>query len=192
MAISSSELGGGHLKAVLIIDVSFGGTTYRVFSGRGILDIFGHTYIGAGLLISLSDVSEDPQPTPRRLTMTLSGADVTLRLASLKDNYQGREVRIRLVFIDVDEGLIIAQKSFNVFSGLISHAVFSDDFEAGRGTISFHLTTRLADHRGIPQSVYSPASQKHILATDTSCDRLPTIALKEIRWGFGGFTRTDV
>ena len=171
-------------KIVLLVDISLREQEYNLFSGSGTLNILGKDYIGSGLIVSVSDAQETEEPIPRSMTISLAGADATLRAAALMDDYQAQPVTLSLATVDVDaNGLAIATSNRIIFQGFVSHATIEDDHSSGTSTIAYALTTTLADHRGIPQTIYSSSSQAEIDASDTAFDRLPYLVSQEIFWG---------
>ena len=158
--------------------------TYRMFDGRGQIEIDGEQYVGAGQLVEVSEISHSSEPVQNEMTITLNGASDTIVALAMQENYQNQEVLFEIAKFDDDMNLVFKKSRFD---GFISHAEINDRAEGDRivSDIVFHFTTEQLNERRTPLLIYSSNAQKRIDPQDTIFDRLPDLAGQELVWGRG-------
>ena len=77
--------------------------TVRLWTGEGEIEIQGQTFYGAGNLLGISETERTNEVVARGVTITLSGIPAELVRQALDEPYSGREARMAMGLIDVDE-----------------------------------------------------------------------------------------
>jgi len=178
LAVSTAEL----VRPVIFVDLHFdtadGGSLY-LWSGMGQLSHDGNTYVGAGDLLSVSDIQENTELSANGMSITLSGVGEPLISKARDSDYQGRLLEVKLGALD-ESGDVISDPVV-LFSGFMD--VMSISSSGDTATISVSVENRLIEFDRTRVRRNTAEDQKIDYPTDKAFEYVSQIQEKEIVWG---------
>jgi len=184
------------------VELKFDGdNVIRLWTGVGTLTLDdGTEWVGAGTLLSISDVEETAEMAVKGATVSLSGIpseDISL---ALSEPYQGRVCNIYFGTFTQEGALLkqsgdyillqdgsqilvdIGEKGFNeIFSGYMDQ--MNIDESAETSTISVTVENRLVDLERARVARYTSNYQKSIYPDDRGLEFVESLQDKQIAWG---------
>lgn len=178
LAVSTAEL----VRPIILVDMHFdeadGGSLY-LWSGLGQLSYGGNTYVGAGDLLSVSDIQENTELSANGMRITLSGVLDPLIGKARDASYQGRLLEVKLGAFD-ESGDIISTP-VTLFSGFMDVMSISSSGETA--TIGLSVENRLIEFDRTRVRRNTAEDQKIEHPTDKGFEYVSQIQEKEIVWG---------
>ena len=172
----------------------------RMWTGQGTLVLDdGTEWIGAGNLLSISDIEETAEMSVRGATITLSGIPSEVLSLALSEPYQGRVCNIYFGtffsgsllketgnYILLQDGsrinLETGEKGFNqLFSGYMDQMNIEDGPETS--TIELKVENRLIDLERARVARFTSAYQKSVYSDDKGLEFLEDMQDKPLTWG---------
>ena len=150
-----------------------------LWNGIGELTHDSKTYIGAGNLLSISSIQENVELKAAGVTVMLSGIGSPLLSKAQTEDYQGRELIIRLGAFD-GSGNVIADPII-VFSGFMDTMTISDGGDTA--TIAVTVENKLVEFEKTKVRRYTDNDQRILHPTDKGLEFVSQIQEKEIVWG---------
>lgn len=172
-----SAFSDAQLTAFFAIDLDFDSGITRLWNGLGDLVINGETYTGGGTIISVSPILEDADISAKGITLSISGIDSTALSYALNENYQGRDLIMRVGTI-ADDGTI---QSYIAFSGLMDVMIVTEDGDTC--TIGISAESRLIDLERARIRRYTSEDQKQLYPNDRGFDFVASIQETQVQWG---------
>ena len=137
------------------------------------------TYTGLGDLLSISDIKETSDISATGINVSLSGVKTSLIAIAKNQDYQGRELTVRLGAFN-ETGSLIADPVI-IFSGFMDTMTIA---EAGSySTISIAVENKLVALERAKVRRYTAEDQKIEHPTDKGFEFVTSIVQKEIFWG---------
>jgi hypothetical protein len=150
-----------------------------LWNGIGELTHDSKTYIGAGNLLSISSIQENVELKAAGVTVMLSGVGSPLLSKAQTEDYQGRELIIRLGGFD-SNGSVISDPII-VFSGFMDTMTISDGGDTA--TIAVTVENKLVEFEKTKVRRYTDNDQRILHPTDKGLEFVSQIQEKEIVWG---------
>ena len=150
-----------------------------LWNGIGNLTHDSKTYIGAGNLLSISSIAENVELKAAGVTVVMSGISDPLLSKAQTEDYQGRELTIKLGGFD-SSGNVIADPII-VFSGFMDTMTISDGGDTA--TIAVTVENRLVEFEKTRVRRYTDNDQRILHPTDKGLEFVSQIQEKEIVWG---------
>ena len=183
------------------VELKFDGdNVIRLWTGVGTLTLDdGTNWIGAGTLLSISDVEETAEIAVKGATVSLSGIPSEVISLALSEPYQGRVCNIYFgtfiqgsilqesaSYILLQDGsrINLENQSTNfseLFSGYMDQ--MNIDESAETSTISVTVENRLVDLERARVARYTSGYQKSIYAGDLGLDFIEDLQDQQIAWG---------
>lgn len=172
----------------------------RLWTGVGTLTLDdGTEWIGAGTLLSISDVEETAEMAVKGATVSLSGIPSEVISLALSEPYQGRVCNI--YFGTLSQGTLLqesssyillqdgsrieletGEKGFNeIFSGYMDQMNIEESGETS--TIQLLVENKLVDLERARVARFTSGYQKSIYAGDLGLDFVEDLQDKQISWG---------
>ena len=183
------------------VELKFDGdNVIRLWTGVGTLTLDdGTNWVGAGTLLSISDVEETAEMAVRGATVSLSGIPSEVISLALSEPYQGRVCNI--YFGTLSQGSILqesssyillqdgsrieletGEKGFNeIFSGYMDQMNIEESGETS--TIQLLVENKLVDLERARVARFTSGYQKSIYAGDLGLDFVEDLQDKQISWG---------
>ncbi len=140
-------------------------------------DFNGETYVGLGNLGTISKIEEAAEVRAMGVTCTLTGIPSDFISAELGENYQGRDARIYLGFLDSSYSLIA--EPLLVFQGRMD----TQDIRLGKdATVSVNIESRLVDWDRPRVRRYTNEDQQNQYPGDKGLEFVSQMVEKEIVW----------
>jgi len=173
----------------------------RLWTGVGTLTLDdGTEWVGAGTLLSISDVEETAEMAVKGATVSLSGIPSEVISLALSEPYQGRVCNIYFGTFTQEGALLkqsgdyillqdgsqilvdIGEKGFNeIFSGYMDQMNIEESAETS--TISVTVENRLVDLERARVARYTSNYQKSIYPDDLGLDFIEGLQDQQIAWG---------
>ena len=163
----------------IAVKAQFDSDTVYLWSGKGDLSLDGQTYIGAGTLLSISDLTDTTELKSAGASIQLAGMDKTVLNLALSENYQNRKIEIYLGYLS--GGTDIVAGKMTIFSGRMTSMNIKDD--PNGSLVSVEAENRLIDLQKPANLRYTNESQKYLQSGDTCFSRVLRLQDKEIVWG---------
>ena len=174
---------GGEVKPLLLVEALFDSNApssyIYLWNGIGDLSHDSKTYIGAGDLLSISTIQESVELQANGVTLQLAGVGDPLLSKAKTENYQGREVNIKLGGFDASNSIIA--DPVIVFSGFMDTMTITDDGQIG--TISLTVENRLIEFEKARVRRLTDNDQRIDYPNDDGLEYVSQIQEKAIVWG---------
>lgn len=197
-------LGENTVFPFFAVSFHFDQSTVRLWTGAGNLNIDGFEYLGAGSLLSFSDIEEGTDMSVRSATIGLEGISGELISLALSTPYQGRTCEIIFGAISSyqEAGFMLTQdasKSFlllennskielegnifysNVFTGYMDTMQINEATD--NPTISVEVVNKLVDLERARVARYTSGHQKTKYPDDKGLDFVDDLQTQELVWG---------
>ncbi|QDP58953.1 MAG: hypothetical protein Unbinned2819contig1003_39 [Prokaryotic dsDNA virus sp.] len=174
---------GGEVKPLLLVEALFDSNApssyIYLWNGIGDLSHDSKTYIGAGDLLSISTIQESVELQANGVTLQLAGVGDPLLSKAKTENYQGREVNIKLGGFDASNSIIA--DPVIVFSGFMDTMTITDDGQIG--TIALTVENRLIEFEKTRVRRFTDNDQRIDYPNDDGLEYVTQIQDKQIVWG---------
>ena len=156
------------------IELQFDSETLRMWTGQGTFNDGVNDWLGAGNLLSISDIEETAEMSVRGATITLSGVPSEVLSLALSEPYQGRVCNIYFG--------VTGEDVFNqLFSGYMDQMNIED--AADTSTIELKVENRLIDLERARVARFTSAYQKSVYPGDKGLNYLEDMQDKPMTWG---------
>ena len=178
------------VRPIFLVRMVFDSSQLNIWSGVGDISFDSVTYTGLGDLLSISDIKETSDISATGINVSLSGVKTSLIAIAKNQDYQGRELTVRLGAFN-ETGSLIADPVI-IFSGFMDTMTIA---EAGTySTISIAVENKLVAFERSKVRRYTAEDQKIDyplkLANgndnpnyDAGFEFVTSIVQKEIFWG---------
>ena len=167
------------VRPIFLVRMVFDSSQLNIWSGVGDISFDSVTYTGLGDLLSISDIKETSDISATGINVSLSGVKSSLIAIAKDQEYQGRELSVRLGAFN-ESGSLIADPVI-IFSGFMDTMTIA---EAGTySTISIAVENKLVAFERSKVRRYTAEDQKIDHPTDKGFEFVTSIVQKEIIWG---------
>jgi len=167
------------VRPIFLVRMVFDSSQLNIWSGVGDISFDSVTYTGLGDLLSISDIKETSDISATGINVSLSGVKTSLIAIAKNQDYQGRELTVRLGAFN-ETGSLIADPVI-IFSGFMDTMTIA---EAGTySTISIAVENKLVAFERSKVRRYTAEDQKIDHPTDKGFEFVTSIVQKEIFWG---------
>jgi len=181
-AITTAEV----VRPILLVECDFDTAPLYLWNGVGNLSYDSKTYVGAGNLLSVGGISESTDLVANGTTVSLTGVNNQLAAIARDEDYQGRELVIKLGAMD-ESGDVIADP-VPLFNGFMD--VMSINEGGEYSTITVSVENRLIRFDMPKQGRYTDQDQKMRYPDDRGLDMVSSIQQLDIVWGRPGGNNT--
>ena len=150
-----------------------------LWNGIGNLSYDSKTYVGAGNLLNISRVSENVELRASGITVQLSGIGDPLLAKAKTENYQGRELVVKLGGFDSSDAVIASPTI--IFSGFMDTMTINES--GGTATIAVTVENRLIEFEKTRVRRYTDNDQRIDYPSDDGLEYVSQIQEKAIVWG---------
>jgi hypothetical protein len=165
------------IRPVTFIRLNYESGIVTTSSADRDFDFNGETYVGLGNLGTISKIEEAAEVRAMGVTCTLTGIPSEFVSAALGENYQGRDARIYLGFLDGNYTLIA--DPMLVFQGRMD----TQDIRLGKdATISVNIESRLVDWERPRVRRYTNEDQQNQYPGDKGLEFVSQMVEREIVW----------
>lgn len=179
-ANAALRLAEDHQQLVFALKMEFDTETLLLHTGMGDIEIDSETYIGAGTLLSISDIEDSNDLKSSGVTFSLSGMNVDVLGYALTENYQNRLATLKMAFLS--GGTDHVQGIMDVYVGRMTQINIADSSQQG-ATVTVQTENRLIDMRRPSNLRYTKESQNYLYPGDTALDEVAQIQDMDISWG---------
>tara|TARA_R110002050_G_scaffold49597_3_gene115128 strand:+ start:234 stop:869 length:636 start_codon:yes stop_codon:yes gene_type:complete len=167
------------VRPIFLVRMVFDSSQLNIWSGVGDISFDSVTYTGLGDLLSISDIKETSDISATGINVSLSGVKSSLIAIAKDQDYQGRELTVRLGAFN-ESGSLIADPVI-IFSGFMDTMTIA---EAGNySTISIAVENKLVAFERSKVRRYTAEDQKIDHPTDKGFEFVTSIVQKQIIWG---------
>jgi hypothetical protein len=166
------------VQPVFLFEGEFSGEIVRIWSGISDLNWSGQVWDGFGVLMAISDISEDNEVSAKGIAITLSGIPSEIISLALQDCRQGSAGSVYLGFMSQNQ---IVSNPVLVFQGRLDVVEINEDDETS--SISLSYESRLIDLHRSKVSRFTDEDQKREFPGDLGCAFVVSLQDKNIRWG---------
>lgn len=165
------------IRPITLIRLDYESGVVTASSADRDFDYSGETYVGLGNLGTISKIEEAAEVRAMGVTCTLTGIPSDFISAALGENYQGRDARIYLGFLDSNYSLIA--DPLLVFQGRMD----TQDIRLGKdATVSVNIESRLVDWERPRVRRYTNEDQQNKYPGDKGLEFVSQMVEKEIVW----------
>ena len=167
------------VRPILLLQCKFDSGDLNLWNGIGTLTVSSVDYVGAGTLLSIGEIAESSELQANGITVTLSGITDPLLSKARDEDYQGRELIVKLGAMDAANAVIA--DPVTVFSGFMDTMAINDASETA--TIQVNVENRLIEFERTRVRRYTAEDQKIDYPNDKGLEFVAEMAEKEIVWG---------
>lgn len=167
------------VRPIVLVTCAFDSGDLNLWNGIGTLTVNSVDYVGAGTLLNIGEIAESSELQANGITVTLSGITDPLLAKARDEDYQGRELTVKLGAMDASNGVIT--NPVTVFSGFMDTMVINDSSETA--TIQVAVENRLIEFERTRIRRYTAEDQKIDYPNDKGLEFVAEMAEKEIAWG---------
>ena len=169
------------VRPIILVECAFDSGDLNLWNGLGTLTVSSTDYVGAGTLLAIGEIAESSELQANGITVTLSGITDPLLAKARDEDYQGRELTVKLGAMDSSNGVI--SSPVTVFSGFMDTMTINDSSETA--TIQIAVENRLIEFERTRIRRYTAEDQKIDYPNDKGLEFVAEMAEKEIVWGRG-------
>ena len=167
------------VRPIFLVHMVFDSSQLNIWSGIGDLSFDSVTYTGLGDLLSISEIKETSDISATGISVSLSGVKTSLIAVAKDQDYQGRELTVRLGAFN-ESGSLIADPVI-IFSGFMDTMTIA---EAGTySSITIAVENKLVAFERAKVRRYTAEDQKIEHPADKGFEFVTSIVQKEIFWG---------
>tara|TARA_R110000823_G_scaffold93197_1_gene204155 strand:- start:50 stop:652 length:603 start_codon:yes stop_codon:yes gene_type:complete len=167
------------VRPIFLVHMVFDSSELNIWSGVGDLSFDSVTYTGLGDLLSISEIKETSDISATGINVSLSGVKTSLIAIAKDQDYQGRELTVRLGAFN-ESGSLIADPVI-IFSGFMDTMTIA---EAGAySSITIAVENKLVAFERAKVRRYTAEDQKIEHPADKGFEFVTSIVQKEIFWG---------
>tara|TARA_B110000114_G_scaffold176579_1_gene207389 strand:- start:97 stop:699 length:603 start_codon:yes stop_codon:yes gene_type:complete len=167
------------VRPIFLVHMVFDSSELNIWSGVGDLSFDSVTYTGLGDLLSISEIKETSDISATGINVSLSGVKTSLIAIAKDQDYQGRELTVRLGAFN-ESGSLIADPVI-IFSGFMDTMTIA---EAGTySSITIAVENKLVAFERAKVRRYTAEDQKIEHPADKGFEFVTSIVQKEIFWG---------
>lgn len=174
-----TELTAVSSRPIKLVKFGFDGGDVMFWNGVGDLVFDGDTYLGAGQLLDISEITESEDIKADSVTFTLSGIPSTIIEVALDEDYQGRPVTLWRGAFDANKAIVA--DPFVIFAGEMDVMTILES--GGAATVSVVAESQMRSLRRPSTRKWTSADQKAIVPTDKGFDEVPQIQDEPLEWG---------
>ena len=174
-AVATAEV----VKPVVFVEAAFDSGSLNLWSGYGSLTYSSVTYVGAGNLLNISAIQENVELRANGAQITLSGVLSPLLDKALDEDYQGRELVMKLGAMDSNNSVI--SSPVIIFSGFMDTMVIADSGD--QAVIQVSVENRLIEFERTRVRRYTDNDQRIEYPNDDGFEYVAEIQEKNIVWG---------
>lgn len=174
-AVATADL----VRPLFFVEADFDSGALNLWSGFGSLTYNSVTYVGAGNLLNISSIQENVELRANGAQVILSGVGTPLLDKARTENYQGRELVIKLGAMDADQNVI--SDPVIIFSGFMDVMTIADS--GNTATIAVSVENRLIEFERTRVRRYTDNDQKIDYPNDDGFEYVAEIQEKNIVWG---------
>ena len=167
------------VRPIVLVTCAFDSGDLNLWNGIGDLTVNSVDYVGAGTLLNIGEIAESSELQANGITVTLSGISDPLLAKARDEDYQGRELTVKLGAMDAANAVITSPVT--VFSGFMDTMVINDSSETA--TIQVNVENRLIEFERTRIRRYTAEDQKIDYPNDKGLEFVAEMAEKEIAWG---------
>jgi hypothetical protein len=167
------------VRPIVLVTCAFDSGDLNLWNGVGTLTVSSVDYVGAGTLLNIGEIAESSELQANGITVTLSGITDPLLAKARDEDYQGRELTVKLGAMDAANAVITSPVT--VFSGFMDTMVINDSSETA--TIQVNVENRLIEFERTRIRRYTAEDQKIDYPNDKGLEFVAEMAEKEIVWG---------
>ena len=167
------------VRPIVLVTCAFDSGDLNLWSGIGTLTVGSVDYVGAGTLLNIGEIAESSELQANGITVTLSGITDPLLAKARDEDYQGRELTVKLGAMDAANAVITSPVT--VFSGFMDTMLINDSSETA--TIQVNVENRLIEFERTRIRRYTAEDQKIDYPSDKGLEFVAEMAEKEIVWG---------
>lgn len=160
----------------LAIDVDFSSGPLYLWSGVGNIVNASKTYLGAGELINLSEISETNEIQAKGASITLTGIPSSYLSLALTEPYQGRACRI--YFGTITSGVYTF---YQIFAGYVDQMNIIENADTASITLTVENALIKLERPVIRR--YTDQDQKSRYPSDRGLEYVASLQGKPIYWG---------
>ena len=171
-----NRLGANEQNIFFAVKAEFDTDDILIWTGTDDLVIASETYIGAGSLLSISNVEENTELKSNGLSVGISGMDATIVNYALTETYQNRPITVFLGY--QMGGTNEVAGTLTLFKGRMTSLVIVDSPQGS--TVTIDAENRLVDLDRPCNFRYTKESQNFLHSGDTSLNRVASSQDKQI------------
>ena len=167
------------LIPAFFLDLEFTGGYLRFWSGVGDFAWGGNTYLGAGHVLSITNIMETAEIKAAGISMTLTGVPASIISTVLSESRQGKTVKIYLGFLNSSRALVATPET--VFDGRLD--VPTIELSGDSATVSITAESRLIDLERIKAGRFTDKDQQARYSGDKGLEYIESLQTKRVIWG---------
>tara|TARA_Y100001972_G_C7631295_1_gene316891 strand:+ start:62 stop:694 length:633 start_codon:yes stop_codon:yes gene_type:complete len=175
----ANRLVDSHQSLFIAAKAEFDTDDIRVWTGNDDLTIDSETYLGAGSLLTISEVTEGREVKSEGISIALSGMDKTVLSYALTENYQNRPITLFLGFLMGGSNEVAG--TITLFKGRMVNLTVNDSPQGS--IINVDAENRLVDLERPSNLRYTAESQEFLFSGDTGFNRMQQLVDKQVTWG---------
>lgn len=175
----ANRLVDSHQSIFIAVKAEFDTDDIRVWTGNDDLTIDSETYIGAGSLLTIGEVTEGREVKSEGISIALSGMDKTVLSYALTENYQNRPITLFLGFLMGGSNEVAG--TLTLFKGRMVNLTVNDSPQGS--IINVDAENRLVDLERPSNLRYTAESQEFLFSGDTGFNRMQQLVDKQVTWG---------
>lgn len=159
------------------VELEFDSGTLRFWNGYSPVTIEGNSFLGAGSLLSISEIEETSEIKAAGAAVILSGISTDIISIALTESYQNRTATIYTGTVTAD----LTITGYAVFKGLMDTMQIAENGSTAR--IELNLENRLITLERPRILRYTSEEQKTLFPGDLGLEFIDDIQDRTIEWG---------
>ena len=180
----STQLSSAQVRPFYAVKMNFTSGTLLLTTTYTDLNIGGNTYIGAGNLLTISNVLESADTKATGIKITLNSIETSILSAGLSEDTAGMVVEVYFgVLTTSNNADAVVDTPYQIFSGFIDSMVLDEAQDTS--TLTFTVESKMISLERPIDRRYTDQDQKELFAGDKGCGFVTSLQDKSVGWGAG-------
>tara|TARA_B110000444_G_C18770777_1_gene562392 strand:- start:305 stop:901 length:597 start_codon:yes stop_codon:yes gene_type:complete len=182
--VFNTQLSSQQLRPFYAVKMNFTSGTLLISTINADIDIGGNTYIGAGTLLTVSNVLESADTKATGIKITLNSIETSILSAGLTEDTSGMVCEVYFGLLTTTNNAdALVDTPYQIFSGFIDSMVLEENQD--NSTLTFTVESKMVSLERPIDRRYTAQDQEELFTGDKGCNFVTSLQDKSVGWGAG-------
>ncbi len=182
--VFNTQLSSRQLRPFYAVKMNFTSGTLLISTINADIIIGGNTYIGAGTLLTVSNVLESADTKATGIKITLNSIETSILSAGLTEDTSNIDVKDSFGLLTTTNNAdALVDTPYQIFSGFIDSMVLEENQD--NSTLTFTVESKMVSLERPIDRRYTDQDQKELFTGDKGLSFVTSLQDKSVGWGAG-------
>jgi len=182
--VFNTQLSSRQLRPFYAVKMNFTSGTLLISTINADIIIGGNTYIGAGTLLTVSNVLESADTKATGIKITLNSIETSILSAGLTEDTSGMVCEVYFGLLTTTNNAdALVDTPYQIFSGFIDSMVLEENQD--NSTLTFTVESKMVSLERPIDRRYTDQDQKELFTGDKGLSFVTSLQDKSVGWGAG-------